>query len=86
MPIRGDRLRWPPRPGKKSSGGAAHTGTRSRSSSEQQTPQPPLRQPNEQDESADRHSGGPRQVIEQARQDVESGKEDTDCRNRGPTK
>lgn len=80
MPIRGDRLRWPPRPGKRLSEHAARRVPAA-------TPQPissqqPLPQPNERDESADAGSGAPRAVIRQAHDDVESGKEDTDCRNR----
>jgi len=36
------------------------------------------RLPHEHDESADSQGGGPRPVMEQARQDIESGKQDTD--------
>ena len=36
------------------------------------------RLPHEHDESADSQAGGPRQVMEQARRDIESGKQDTD--------
>lgn len=84
MPIRGDRLRWPPRPGKKYSEAAGANGTkRSLATDEKQAgSQPPLRQPNERDESADRQASKPRNVIQQAHDDIETGKEDTDCRNR----
>lgn len=93
MPIRGDRLRWPPRPGKRSNGprdasngrpdgGAASphsTGTRETNSTDEGKPAP--RQPNERDASADSQAGGPRDVIRQAHDDVTGGQMDTDCRN-----
>jgi hypothetical protein len=86
MPIRGDRLRWPPRPGKRSNGlreaaGAnrASTGTRETNSTDESKPAP--RQPNERDESADSQSSAPRDVIRQAHEDVTGGQMDTDCRN-----
>ncbi len=87
MPIRGDRLRWPPRPGKKFSdattGSTSNTGTRrSLSTDERVDSHRPLRRPDERDESADSQASKPRDVIKQAYDDVESGKEDTDCRNR----
>ena len=79
MPIRGDRLRWPPRPGKKH---AATTATRQPLGAEQQEdPQRPLAQPNERDESAPEQPSAPRPVIKQAFDDVQSGQQDTDCRN-----
>lgn len=74
MPIRGDRLRWPPRPGKQRS-----TGTRETLSTDERKPAP--RQPNERDESADSQASEPRPVIRQAHDDVVSGQRDTDCRN-----
>ena len=81
MPIKGDRLRWPPRPGKKFSAGAATSGRRSLSSDQQSTnTHDPLLQPNDRDETADQPSNAPREVIEQAHDDAESGKEDTDRR------
>lgn len=73
MPIRGDRLRWPPRPGKRS------TGARETLSTDEHKPAP--RQPNERDESADSQASAPRDVIKQAHDDVTQGKLDTDCRN-----
>lgn len=80
MPIRGDRLRWPPRPGKKHA--AATTGTRRPPGAEQQQDtQRPLAQPNERDESAPEQPSAPRPVIKQAFDDVQSGQQDTDCRN-----
>jgi hypothetical protein len=84
MPIRGDRLRWPPRPGKRSnvarSGPESRTsGTRATRSTDDQTPAP--RQPNERDESADSQAGSPREVIQRAHDDVTEGQMDTDCRN-----
>ncbi len=41
-----------------------------------------LRQPNERDESADEQLTTPRRVIKQAHDDLESGQQDTDARNR----
>jgi hypothetical protein len=84
MPIKGDRLRWPPRPGKKFSAVAAPSGSRRRSLSTNQqstTTHDPLPQPNDHDETAVRPSNAPREVIEQAHDDAESGKEDTDGRH-----
>ena len=43
-----------------------------------------LRQPNERDESADEQLTGPRRVIKQAHDDLQSGQQDTDARNRVP--
>ena len=82
MPIKGDRLRWPPRPGKKFSAGAAPSGGRRSLSSDQQSTNThdPLLQPNDRDETAVQPSNAPREVIEQAHDDAESGKEDTDRR------
>ncbi len=41
-----------------------------------------LRQPNERDESADQQLSGTRRVIKQAHDDLQSGQQDTDARNR----
>ena len=41
-----------------------------------------LRQPDERDESADQQRSAPRDVMRQAHKDVQSGQQDTDCRNR----
>ena len=41
-----------------------------------------LRQPHERDESADQQLSGTRSVIKQAHDDVQSGQQDTDARNR----
>lgn len=73
MPIRGDRLRWPPRPGKRS------TATRAKLTTDEARPSP--RQPNERDESADSQSGGPRPIIRRAHDDLVAGQQDTDCRS-----
>lgn len=78
MPIRGDRLRWPPRPGKRSSG-PRDPGTRQTLSTDERKPAPQL--PNERDESAESQASEPRDVIRQAHSDVSSGQRDTDCRN-----
>ena len=82
MPIKGDRLRWPPRPGKKFSAGAAPSGGRRSLSSDQQSTNThdPLLQPSDRDKTAAQQSNAPREVIEQAHDDAESGKEDTDRR------
>mgnify|MGYP003397447868 CR=1 FL=1 len=76
MPIKGDRLRWPPRPGKKFSTVAAPSGGRRSLSSDQQSTNThdPL-QPNDRDETAVQPTNAPREVIEQADDDAESGKE-----------
>lgn len=85
MPIRGDRLRWPPRPGKRSNvpreppTGTRGAGTRETSSTDEGQPAP--RQPNERDGSADSQTSGPREVMRQAHEDVTGGQVDTDCRN-----
>ncbi len=84
MPIRGDRLRWPPRPGKRSNqprdaAVARDNGTRQTNSTDEHSPAP--RQPNERDESADSQTSGPRDVIRQAHEDATRGQVDTDCRN-----
>ncbi len=80
MPIKGDRLRWPPRPGKKFSASATHSGGRRSLANEPQSTSPhdPPLQPNERDETADQRSNAPRDVIKQAHDDAESGKKDTD--------
>jgi paraquat-inducible protein B len=41
-----------------------------------------LRQPNERDQSADQQLSGTRKVIKQAHDDLQSGQQDTDARNR----
>jgi hypothetical protein len=86
MPIRGDRLRWPPRPGKRANtprnpaaADARGTGTRETNATDESQPAP--RQPNERDASAESQSSKPRDVIRQAHADVTGGQMDTDCRN-----
>ena len=80
MPLRGNRLRWPPRPGKKLA--AAPTARRQPSSAGQhEDPQRPLAQPNEHDQDAHEQPSAPRPLIKQAFDDVQSGQQDTDCRN-----
>jgi hypothetical protein len=83
MPIKGDRLRWPPRPGKKFPAGAAPPGGRRSLSSDQHSTNThdPLLQPNGRDETAVQPSNARREVIEQAHDDAESGKENTDSRH-----
>ena len=77
MPIRGDRLRWPPRPGKRANERSA--GTRTTLSTDEHKPTP--RQPHERDESPDSQTSEPHDVIKQAHEDVTGGQVDTDCRN-----
>jgi hypothetical protein len=81
MPIRGDRLRWPPRPGRKSS---EATGTRRSLTTDNHPlkPNQPLQQPDERDQSADQQVSKPRGLIKQAHDDLESKQQDTDCRTR----
>ena len=87
MPIRGDRLRWPPRPGKRSNASrdaaSRDTGTRQTLATDEQKPAP--QQPNERDESASSQASEPRDVIKQAHADVTAGQKDTDCRNKAST-
>ena len=79
MPLRGDRLRWPPRLSRRQ-GGPRRTPATDAPLTDAQLPEP--RQPNERDLSTDAQSGPPRKVIEQAKEDIDRGLEDTDCRNR----
>lgn len=74
MPLRGDRLRWPPRLSRRQGG------PRPTPATDTQLREP--RQPNERDLSTDAQSGPPRNVIVQAKEDIDRGLEDTDCRNR----
>jgi hypothetical protein len=73
MAIRGNRLRWPPRPGRRLAG------TRATLASDEQQPSP--RQPNEHDESADSQASGLRPIIRRAHDDLVAERQDTDCRN-----
>lgn len=73
MPIRGDRLRWPPRPGKRS------VGHRETLATDEQQPSP--RQPNERDASADSQGEITHPSMQQAHDDLAAGQRDTDCRN-----
>ena len=41
-----------------------------------------MRQPDERDESADQQKTEPHDVMRQAHDDMQSGQQDTDCRNR----
>ena len=72
MPLRGEHLRWPPRPRKRSATTRVKLAT-----DEQPTP----RLPNERDESSDSQASGPRRVMRQAHDDIAAGLQDTDCRN-----
>lgn len=76
MPIRGDRLRWPPRPGKRS-GYAAISGAQRSSSDAAQSAdaKQPFPQPNERDESVDQGPPQFRQSTHQAH-DVASGQQE----------
>ena len=64
---------------------AATTGTRRVLSTDEQgvsPAEPTLRQPDERDQSADQQASPPREVMKRAHDDVQSGQQDTDCRNR----
>ena len=43
-----------------------------------------MRQPDERDQSADQQTTSPRRAMKQAHDDLQSGQQDTDCRNRVP--
>ena len=43
-----------------------------------------MRQPDERDQSADQQATSPRSDMKQAHDDLQSGQQDTDCRNRVP--
>lgn len=84
MPIRGDRLRWPPRPGKRANSKrdappGRESGTRRTNATDEEKPAP--RQPHERDESPDSQAGAPSDVMRRAHDDVTGGQMDTDCRN-----
>ena len=70
MPIRGDRLRWPPRPGKKS--GDTLPGTRRPVSNGAQSgdAKQELQQPDKTDVSADREAAHPREPIQPTHNDA----------------
>lgn len=72
MHIRGERLRWPPRQGKRSDRTRAKLAT---------DEQPVARLPNERDQSADSQASGPRAIMRRAHDDLVAGLQDTDCRN-----
>ena len=86
MPIRGDRLRWPPRPGKRSAD-AASSARRSPASGHPADTQSPdiqsslQQQPNGRDESADQPSSPPHNSTQQAHADVANDQQDTGRRN-----
>ena len=63
----------------------AFTGTRRVLSTDERAISPSestLRQPDERDESAGQQGTEPRDVMKQAHDDMQSGQQDTDCRNR----
>lgn len=72
MASRGERLRWPPRSGKRS------VGTRVKLATDEQ---PSPRLPIERDESPERRASEPRPVMRRAHDDLAAGLQDTDCRN-----
>lgn len=80
MPIRGDRLRWPPRPGRKSHESASTATRRSPPADAPTGLSQPLQQPDERDQSAEQPAPT-RDVMRQAQRDIEDGQQDTDCRN-----
>jgi len=78
MPIQGDRLRWPPRVGKKPRGFPA---TKRTLTDESSVESGSLRLPNERDQSPTSNGQAPHAVMQQAHRDVSRGQQDTDCRN-----
>jgi len=63
----------------------AFTGTRRVMSTDEKGVSPDgstMRRPDERDQSADQQGTPPRKAMKQAHDDVESGQQDTDCRNR----
>jgi len=78
-PVRGKRAEGLPKQT------AASTGTRRVLSTDEQHATPEestMRQPDERDQSADQQATPPRRVMKQAHDDLKSGQQDTDCRNR----
>lgn len=64
-------------------GNVDHTGTKRVLATDDPAATPrQLRQPNERDESADEQLTTTRRVIKQAHDDLQSGQQDTDARNR----
>ena len=64
-----------------------HTGTRRALRTDEEAAsntEPALRQPDERDQSADQQATVPRDIMKRAHDDVATGQQDTDCRNRIP--
>jgi hypothetical protein len=85
MPGRGKRARAPQAVKQPSLATTAFTGTKRVLSTDERKTTPgesTLRQPDERDESADQQRTAPRDVMKRAHDDMQSGQQDTDCRNR----
>ena len=85
MPGRGKRATAPRAVKQPPQTATAFTGTRRVLSTDERGTSPgesTLRQPDERDESADQKRAVPRDIMRQAHDDMQSGQQDTDCRNR----
>ncbi len=84
MPIRGGRLRWPPRLGKRSDNAAFSNAQRSSFNGAQpgDAKKQPVRQPNERHESADQGPPQTRESMHRAH-DAVSGQHETDLPRSG---
>jgi hypothetical protein len=85
VPGRGKRATAPQAVKQPSQATTVFTGTRRVLSTDERGTSPDestLRQPDERDESANHQGTAPRDVMKQAHDDVQSGQQDTDCRNR----
>ena len=82
MPMRGDRLRWPPRLGKRSDNAAFSSGQRPSNGTQPVDAKQLIRQPNDREESADQ---GPPQQRESTRRayDAASEQRETDLPRSG---
>ncbi len=66
MPIRGDRLRWPPRPGKRSDAALSSARRSTSDTASSAAAKQPLQEPrSNRDESADREIPSPRKSTQQ---------------------
>lgn len=71
MPIRGDRLRWPPRPGKKSGDALPRIRRPLSNGAQSGDAKQELQQPDKTDVSADREAVHPREAIQSTHNDAE---------------
>ena len=85
MPDRGKRATAPQDVKQPPQTTTAFTGTRRVLSTDERgisRSESTLRQPDERDQSADQQRTAPRDVMKRAHDDMQSGQQDTDCRNR----